>query len=109
MTIIWADNAIQKQWLQVRVKANANTGLAADDVFYFGNSVGETGNSTVKHVRGRHGLRGRARPSEELPEPVPVDYPYDIDKNSFVDGTDLAIVRDNSTNFLTALKLIVAP
>ncbi|MCK4276210.1 MAG: right-handed parallel beta-helix repeat-containing protein, partial [Phycisphaerae bacterium] len=43
ITIIWADNAIEKQWLQVTVLATANTGLATNDVFYFGNAIGETG------------------------------------------------------------------
>jgi hypothetical protein len=47
VTIIWANNAIEKQWLQITVKATANTGLATADVFYFGNAVGEVGNSTV--------------------------------------------------------------
>jgi len=39
VTIIWPDNAIAKQWLQVTVLPTANTGLAAADVFYFGNAV----------------------------------------------------------------------
>src|SRR5207248_5029700 len=42
--ITWPDGAIQKQWLQVTVKADANTGLATADVFYFGNAVGDAGN-----------------------------------------------------------------
>ena len=47
VTIIWADNLIQNEWLQVTVKPD-NTGLAAADVFYFGNLMGESGdNATV--------------------------------------------------------------
>ena len=42
VTLVWADGAILNQWLEVTVIANANTGLAADDVFYFGNVVGDT-------------------------------------------------------------------
>jgi hypothetical protein len=57
LTLIWDDSdltaplgsneAVAQQWLQVRVKSSANTGLAADDIFYFGNAVGEgnVGNS----------------------------------------------------------------
>ena len=41
VTVIWADNDIRGQWLQVTVKAGAATGLAADDVFYFGNIAGD--------------------------------------------------------------------
>jgi hypothetical protein len=47
VTITWADNAIQNKWLQITMKATANTGLAAPDVFYFGNMMGETGNSAT--------------------------------------------------------------
>ena len=50
VTVIWADNAIQNQWLQVTVLAGASTGLAAQDVFYFGNLVGESGNDATVTV-----------------------------------------------------------
>jgi len=43
VTIIWGDNAIENQWVKMTVKANANTGLAEDDVFCFGNVIGDTG------------------------------------------------------------------
>src|SRR5205823_4948721 len=45
VVIIWADNAIQKQWLQVTVLATSITGIPANDVFYFGNAISETSNS----------------------------------------------------------------
>jgi len=52
LTLIWhdadgvqADRAVTNQWLQVTVLATANTGLAAPDVFYFGNAIGDSGNS----------------------------------------------------------------
>ena len=35
--------AVAKKWLQVMVKATENTGLAEDDVFCFGNAVGDSG------------------------------------------------------------------
>jgi len=40
--LVWADNAIKDRWLEVVVKANANTGLAAQDVFFYGNMPGDT-------------------------------------------------------------------
>jgi aryl-phospho-beta-D-glucosidase BglC (GH1 family) len=43
--LVWPDQAILNQWLQVTVNATANTGLAAPDVFYFGNLPGDTGNA----------------------------------------------------------------
>jgi hypothetical protein len=36
--LVFPDNAIQNAWLRVTVLANANTGLASNDVFYFGNA-----------------------------------------------------------------------
>ena len=47
VTLIWPDNAIQKQWLQVTVLATENSGLTEPDVFHFGNAIGESGNSTT--------------------------------------------------------------
>ena len=109
VTVIWADNVIQKNWLQVTVLANGNTGLAADDVFYFGNSIGETGDSgSNAFVDGTDFVGVRDNPHNFL-DRAPVDDAYDINRDSFVDGTDLVLVRDNNTNFLTALKLIAAP
>ena len=35
-----------------------------------------------------------------------VSDPADYNRDSFVDGTDMAIARDNNTNFITALKLL---
>jgi uncharacterized delta-60 repeat protein len=42
VSLVWADGAIKNQWLQVTVKADANTRIARPDVFYFGNLVGGT-------------------------------------------------------------------
>jgi hypothetical protein len=39
--LTWADGEIINQWVEVTVLATANTGLPADDVFYFGNSAGD--------------------------------------------------------------------
>jgi len=42
LELVWADGTIRNTWLQVTLLANPNTGLPADDVFYFGSSVGDT-------------------------------------------------------------------
>ena len=46
IVITWADNAIQNTYLEAQVLATDRTGLAAPDVFYFGNLVGETASVT---------------------------------------------------------------
>ena len=43
----WDDSVIQNQWLQVTVLANRSTALPQDDVFYFGNAPGDTGDSSA--------------------------------------------------------------
>ena len=40
VTIIWTDNAIENEWLQVTVKATPDTGLANPVTFYYGNLIG---------------------------------------------------------------------
>ena len=62
VTLIWADGEILNQWVEVTVLATANTGLAADDVFYLANVVGdadsdgEVGSSDYGAFVGEFGL-----------------------------------------------------
>jgi hypothetical protein len=107
--LIWANGAIQKAWLQVTVLAGATTNLAANDVFYFGNAIGEVGNTTANAIV--------TAADESLIRinfttgfgTVPVTSPYDIDKNRFVQASDAALSRASQTTAFTALRLIVAP
>ena len=109
VTLTWPDGAIQKQWLQVTVLSTANTGLAGADVFYFGNAIGECGDSASNaFVDATDQVLVRDHPRGFL-DRAEVSYPYDINRDSFVDATDMVLVRDNTTNFLTALKLIGVP
>ncbi len=107
ITIIWPDNAIQNQWLQLTVLANEHTGLAANDVFYFGNAIGDTGNSAtdanvnssdVLGARGHH-----AGPS------APMTNVYDFNRDQMVDAADVAIAVQNVSSGAAALQLITAP
>jgi hypothetical protein len=106
ITIIWANNAIQKQWLQVTVLATANTGLPVPDVFYFGNAIGECGNSAVNaQVDLADEIGARNNPRDFL-HPAPITDPYDYNRNGRVDLADEIIARNNGTDFLTRLVLI---
>ncbi len=107
VTIIWPDNAIQKQWLQVTVKATDATGLTAPDVFYFGNAIGESGDSaTDASVGVRDQLLARLN---QLPAGVELDNVYDFNRDSQVDAVDESLARDNTTSPVTALQLISVP
>ena len=43
LEITWANAKLTNTWLEVDVKANAHTGLTADDVFYFASVIGNSG------------------------------------------------------------------
>ena len=105
VTIVWDDNVIENQWLQVTVLA-ANLGLAKNDVFYFGNAVGETGNSdsdarvsVVDLLLTRNNPRG-------ILEPAGIDCPYDFNRDGRVNATDVLLARNSQTGFADALKRI---
>lgn len=109
VTVIWADGAIRNKWLQVTVDATDDTGLASPDLFYFGNAVGETGNSTGDaKVTASDILLVRANPRNAL-NPAPIDFAYDFNRDGRVDATDILMARDNQTTVLNALRLIHAP
>ena len=106
VTLIWPDNAIHKQWLQVTVRL---AGMEQPDVFYWGNAIAESGNSaTDAKVNAIDMLSARDNPHNFL-RPAPIDDFVDFNRDRRVNATDMLIARDNNTNFFTALKLIRAP
>ena len=97
VTLVWADGEIRNRWVEVTVLATANTGLVDDDVFYFGNSVGdcdgdgEVGSSDYGTFVSEFGLRGGLG-----------TLAADLSGDGRVDLTDFAIVRDASGNSVLA-------
>jgi subtilisin family serine protease len=109
ITITWDDNVIQKQWLQVTVKATENTGLSQDKIFYYGNAIGETGSPTDDaNVTTTDLLNTRNNP-RDFTDPALLNFDYDFNRDSKVDATDVLTVRNNQTSFFDSLKLITAP
>jgi hypothetical protein len=47
VTLIWPDGAIVDKWVEVTVTAGGNIGLETEDVFYFGNLIGEADGDRV--------------------------------------------------------------
>ncbi|KKM76026.1 hypothetical protein LCGC14_1384290, partial [marine sediment metagenome] len=109
VTIIWTDNVIEKQWLQVTVKATENTGLAEADVFYFGNAPGEAGNNDANTIVNATDEIAARNFQHSAVDKALIDDPYDYSRDGLVDGTDQIIARNNQTNPLTMLRLITAP
>ncbi len=109
VTVVWADNTIVGQWLQVTVRATAVTGLAEPDVFYLGNTVGEAGNSalnaivnTTDEIAARNFQHGPTNLAA-------IDDPYDYNRDRLVNTTDRTIARTFQTGPITALQLISVP
>lgn len=99
--ITWADGAIANEWIQVTVKADANTGLLAPDVFYFGNKVGDAnGDGKVDSadeaiIEADEGFLSSVGEND------------DFNKDNAIDTTDLSICQSNENS--TPLPLITAP
>jgi uncharacterized protein DUF362 len=110
VTLTWADNAIQKKWLRITVKANGNTGLTSPYVFYFGNAIGETGNSaTDAHVTPTDEIGTRNNPHTLAMAPADILDVYDFNRDGKVGPTDEILARNNATSSGTALILLEAP
>lgn len=103
--IIWDDNLIQKQWLQVTVLPT-HTGLANADVFYFGNAVGESGNlasNTIVNATDQI----LARNSVTLT--AGITNAYDFNRDGKVNATDEILARNNGSTAVNSLKLLSVP
>jgi hypothetical protein len=106
VTLIWPDGAIHDTWLQVTVKAGLRTLLAHDDVFYFGNAIGETGNdpgSTLVTSIDVIATRDHQRGPFDL---ASVDDVYDFNRDRIVSSIDVIVARDHQVGPLRALPLI---
>ena len=104
--IVWADGAIKKQWLQITVNANGNTGLLTNDVFYFGNAVGDSGNSTTDaavNTADALGARGHGTPG------AAVTNVWDYNRDGKVDAADVTVAQQNGTAGSAVLQLITVP
>ena len=113
ITITWADGSIQQEWLQLTLLSDAHgghLGLAEDDVFYFGNAIGDTGNSVADaEVTPTDEIAVRNDPHSLAVNPAGIDDAYDFDRDRKVGPSDSIIARNHGTNTTTALQLITAP
>ncbi len=109
ISLIWPDNQIYKEWLQVTLQATAATGLETDDVFYFGNAIGDTGNSSINSIVNAADEIGARNNPHSFLNPAAIDDVFDFNRDSRVNAADQIIARNNQTFFLNALQLITAP
>jgi len=89
--------------------AGLDTGLPEDDVFYFGNAVGDTGNSAIDAKVNAFDMLGARNNQRTFTNPATVDFDFDFNRDQRVNVFDMLIARNNRTHFLNALGLITAP
>jgi hypothetical protein len=106
VTVVWPDSAIRNRWLRVRMRGSEGTGLKADDIFYFGNAVGESGNSAANAVvNGADRFAARRNRSAA----AAITSAFDFDRDGQVNRDDEWLARDNQKSLRWSLKLITAP
>jgi hypothetical protein len=106
VTIVWPDAVIYNQWLEVTLRSNATTGLPRDEVFYFGNAIGETGDSASNAlVNASDILAARDNPRGPLTLAA-IDNPHDFNRDRLVTATDVILARDHVTSPFSALRRI---
>jgi len=108
--IVWANNAIEEEWLQVTVLADANTHLASNVVFYYGNEIGATGISTATTgngpvIRVTSADVVATQNNASLLQSVPITNLYDFNRDGKVTAADIVLCQNNTT-LLGGLELI---
>lgn len=106
--IVWTDNAIQKQWLEVIVLANTNTGLLQKpgypagqaDVFFWGHAFADSGqgdSATQAVVNATDELGARNNP-KSLFNNIPTTNLFDYNRDGAVNTSDQLLARNNPTS-----------
>jgi hypothetical protein len=96
--LIWADGAIKEQWLEVITKATTNTGLAANDVFFFGDAAANSGNgdtATLSETTSVDELGARNN-AKTLLNNIPITNLFDYNRDGLVNSVDQLLARNNS-------------
>jgi len=111
ITLVWPDNTIQQEWLQATIEAGGDLGLVAEDIFYFGNAIGDSGEGNpvgvaTTFISDELGARNNPHTWENA---ATVEDAYDYNRDARVFISDELVAREHQTTFLTGLKLITAP
>ncbi len=106
VVVEWPDSVIANRWLRITIKANTNTGLATDEVYYVGHLLGET-----------TGASGGAYSVETIDielirnavgQTVDASSIADIDKNGRVAFSDIQAMRLSVDALLTNITIPAA-
>ena len=97
--VTWPDGSIVDRWLRVTLRASGASGVAADDVFLFGNLAGDCGDADAGAavVNVSDVLRARAARSDQAAPSNPCDF----NRDGRVNGVDVAVARGRVGRGLT--------
>src|SRR5439155_22514538 len=103
ITAVWPDGVVRNRWLRVTVKADDRSLLPRDDVFYFGNLIGETGDSPTTLRVTALDLSATRRAVMTTRGSVDIENPFDMDRSGTLTvSVDLSVVRANQGRSLPA-------
>lgn len=91
VTLTWPNATFRNCWVEVRMKATPQTGLALDDVFYFGNALADTGNSASDYRVTAADVLG-LRVALKLGT-VPITSRFDLNRDKLINTTDVLWAR----------------
>lgn len=96
LTVNWPDGAIRNTWLQVVLKANATTGLAEDEVHYWGHATADSGDETNSAGEVVVDFLDAWQIANAAASGVPIDNPFDLNRDGNVDDADVQLVLANA-------------
>jgi hypothetical protein len=102
--LIFADRSIVNRWLQITMLANSHTGLAKADVFYFGNLMGESGNSITNAAVNTSDVSAALAHASAIR--AAITSVLDFNRDGVINSADVLAARGNQGN---ALILLAAP
>ena len=106
--LMWANGAITQKWVEVIVKATADTGLGSNDVFFFGNEIGDTGSSNTAGTATVTSSDTTATQTHgaALKANIPATNLFDFNKDGQVTGADTTDAQTHGTTTKTGLQLL---
>ncbi|HWP41466.1 MAG TPA: hypothetical protein VNL70_11110 [Tepidisphaeraceae bacterium] len=103
VTLVWADNAIQKTWLAITIRADSITGLSREQTLVFGNAIGETGDSPSDAMVNS---ADEVLTASNATATASITNRYDHNRDGVVDQADEELIGPHHTTSEDALRLI---
>ena len=94
VTITWDEGAVVDQWLQITILADGQVNTAGNEVFYFGNWVGDVDGDGYVGISDVFDIWDNRR-LEGVSGPVSANYKYDLDHDGYVGISDVYLAWEH--------------